>query len=426
MSTSLASALVHASLACTSIMVGPKASANGAPWVGQSDDGEGAGDPRLVWVPPLDWPPNSLRPVYDYEDYPRLVDTDRRVPAYYPSARLPNRTKNLMGHIPQVDHTYGYYEADYAISNEHGLSFGESTCSARTYAAPVHQNGTALLAMYELSRLAAERTRTSRSAVLLMGAMAEKYGFWGTAPVVGGESILVSDASEQYIFHVLAESNSTGGAIWAAQRIPPDHATIVSNAFVIGNIDANNPDDFLFSSNMHSVARKNGWWDGKGQLHFTRTFSLGEYTSHAYAGRRMWAFYSVVAPSLQIPAEYPSYFDVVGSVYPTSVAPDRLLTRDDLLRRVYRNYYAGNARSLQAGGSKRGACGGRLRRPRALLSLGETDRLVSLDQPSRDQREEWHDGRRDRVGTLVHPVRRATVRLHTDRHQRRQCAHRAL
>ena len=34
--------------ACTSFMIGPDATADGVPIVAQSDDGEGAGDPRLV------------------------------------------------------------------------------------------------------------------------------------------------------------------------------------------------------------------------------------------------------------------------------------------------------------------------------------------------------------------------------------------
>ena len=192
--------------------------------------GEGAGDARLVYVPPMDWPAGSQRPVFDYEDYPRYVGRERRIPAYYPSAKLPNTTKNIMGHIPQVNHTHGFYEGDYAISNEHGLSFGESTTSGRTAAAPVSAGGPSLLSMYELSRLAAERTTSSRAAVLLMGEMAERYGFWGgAAPDTGAESILVADQSEQFIFHVLAESNEKGGAIWAAQKMPKDHVTIVSN-----------------------------------------------------------------------------------------------------------------------------------------------------------------------------------------------------
>eukprot|EP00966_Prymnesium_polylepis_P105517 2443683-Prymnesium_polylepis.1 len=66
--------------------------------------------------------------------------------------------------VAQVNHTYGYYEADYAIANEHGVSFGESTCSAKTFALPVSQGGPSLLSMYELTRLAAERETTARGA----------------------------------------------------------------------------------------------------------------------------------------------------------------------------------------------------------------------------------------------------------------------
>ena len=337
-------------LACTSMMAGPEATADGNPWVGQSDDGEGASDRRLVWVPAQDWPEGALRPVFDYEDYPRLVDTSRKVPAYYPSKRLPNKTSNVIGSIPQVSHTYGYFEGNYAVSNEHGLSFGESTCSSKTYAKKVSQGGPSLLSMYELTRLAAERTTTARAAVLLMGEMASKYGFYGdAAPDTGGESVLVADREEQFIFHVLPESNVTGGAIWAAQRIPRNHVTIVANAFVIGFINATDSDNFLFSSNMHSVALSRKWWDGKSQLHFTRAFSGGEYTSRYYSGRRMYAFWRALAPSLNVPPEYDSYRQSIGVTYPVSAKPDKLVTRDDILTRVYRNYLEGTPYDLSVG-----------------------------------------------------------------------------
>lgn len=317
----------------------------------QSDDGEGAGDPRLVYVPPLDWPANSPRPVIDYGDFPRYIGTERRVPAYFPTAKLPNVTNNLLGHIPQVNHTFGYWEGDYAISNEHGVSFGESTCSARTYALPVSRGGTstALLTMNELSRLAAERAKTAREAVLVMGALASTYGFVGTAAIVGGESLLLADPNEQFIFHILAESDA-GGAIWGAQRVPRHHATVVANAFVLGEMPLAPNADFLFSENMRTVAKASGWWDGVEPFHFTRAFSIGEYTNHGYSGRRMWAFWQVVAPTLRVPAEYSSYLDVIGTrAYPTSAPPDHNVTRDDVLKRVYRNYYQGTKYDLSAG-----------------------------------------------------------------------------
>merc|ERR1712216_579132 len=259
-------------LARTSMMAGPGATTDGTAWVGQSDDGEGAADQRLVKIPAMDWPEGAMRPVIDYEDYPRYVGTERRVEAYYPSAILPNKTKNIIGYIPQVAHTFGYLEGNYAIANDQGLAFGESTCSARTFSLAVNHGGPSLLSMYELTRLAAERTSTARAAVQLMGDMAVKHGFFGDPEAsTGGESLLLSDADEQWIFHVLAESEK-GGAIWAAQRMPRDHVTVVSNAFVLGKINSSDTQNFLHSANMHRVAKANGWWDGKGLLHFTQAF----------------------------------------------------------------------------------------------------------------------------------------------------------
>ena len=77
----IASLTVAPVLSCTSVLFGPGATADGSVWVGQSDDGEGAGDARLVWVPAMDWPAGSKRPVFDYGDFPRIVDSERKVPA---------------------------------------------------------------------------------------------------------------------------------------------------------------------------------------------------------------------------------------------------------------------------------------------------------------------------------------------------------
>lgn len=134
-----------------------------------------------------------------------------------------------------------------------------------------------------------------------------------------------------------------------AQRVPDDHVAIVANSFVIGEVDASDSKNFIFSANMHETALKRGWWSGMEPLHFTRTFSGGEYTSKYYSGRRMWSFWSVLAPSLNVPAEYDSYLASIGSTYPVTAKPDRLVRREDILHNVYRNYYAGTAYDLSVG-----------------------------------------------------------------------------
>ena len=97
-------------------------------WVTHSDDGAGASDPRVSYVPAADWDDGALRPIWpDLEDYPRFVGSARGK-TYHPLAG--QRETEPIGSIPQVRRTKGYWESNYALQNECGLSFGESTASA--------------------------------------------------------------------------------------------------------------------------------------------------------------------------------------------------------------------------------------------------------------------------------------------------------
>ena len=130
-----------------------------------------------------------------------------------------------------MKHTYALYEAGYAIMNEFQVAIGESTCAARFWAAPTTAGGKALLEIRELSRLALERTKTAKEAVLLMGSLAEQYGFYAAdwsggdeSKGEGGEALTVVDKTESWVFHILSDDTATS-AVWAAQRVPDDHVS---------------------------------------------------------------------------------------------------------------------------------------------------------------------------------------------------------
>ena len=171
--------LVASSEACTTLIVGKGATADGSVMATHSDDAEAGPDPRLVRVPSQDHSDGSSRPIYyDTEDFPRFVG-DRGVEAYLPSNNPGYNASVAIGSIPQVAHTFSYYEATYGILNEKQVGIGESTCSAIFGTQAREHGGHALFSVDSLSRIAMERASSAREAVQLMGDLAVQEGFYG-------------------------------------------------------------------------------------------------------------------------------------------------------------------------------------------------------------------------------------------------------
>ena len=104
----------------------------------------------------------------------------------------PRPGQEPIGTIPQVAHTYAHFTNTYGIMNEKQVGMAESTCSAVFGTNAVGHGGKALLSIDSLSRIGLERCDTARCAVETMGALAEKYGFYGIGSFEGSaESLMV-------------------------------------------------------------------------------------------------------------------------------------------------------------------------------------------------------------------------------------------
>jgi dipeptidase len=364
----IASALLpHASDACTAIGVGRLASSDGSVMVAHTDDSGGMGDPRLARVPARDWPAGAMRPVYlAIADYPRMIAPERSE-AYAP---LNDKQKTLpwvapIGHVPQVNHTYAYWDVDYGLGNEHGLVLAETTCAGRWGAAPVGQpNGTALFSIEELSKLALERCKNARCAVSTMGEMAEQYGYYGGNSHLGqfqpwpgtqsdeeGEALIVGDAAgELWVFHVLPGPD--GGAVWAAQRMPEDSVTIVANMFVIRQMDLSDPSRYRASKGIVELAQRLGL--NRAEFDFTEAFS-GDFKAPSrvdalvgsyYTGRRVWRVFDLLAPSLRLDPELGSVQEMM--TYPQYIVPEAPVSPARVMA-MLRDHFEGTAYDLTQG-----------------------------------------------------------------------------
>ncbi len=128
-----------------------------------------------------------------------------------------------------------------------------------------------------------------------------------------------------------------------AQRVPDDHITIAANQFVIRQVDPNST-DFMYSSNLWSVAEKLGWWDeAMGPLDFLTTYAPQRYHPN-YANKRVWRILNWAAPSLNLPFNT----DAWGDGYPFSVRVEKKLGPLDLMN-MSRDYYQDTPFDTNAG-----------------------------------------------------------------------------
>ena len=353
--------------ACTTTLAGKATTTDGSVLLSHTADGGGGLDARLVYVPAMDHPDGSKRSVfYSPENYPRYVGKERNIEAYYPefceAGAKHCEPFEPIGYIPQVNHTYAYFESTYGIMNEKQVGIGESTCSGVFAAKAIDHGGNALLSIDELSRIALERANTAREAISIMGSLAEEYGFYGASGSFegGSENLMVIDKNEGFVFHILPD-NTGSSAIWVAQRVPDDSVAIVANMFVIREVDLEDTENFMGRKDMFDIAEAEGLWQKGQPKDFTKTFSDGEYAYHTYSGRRIWRAFHLLAPKAADAAQLGPYYNnlKMDAPYPFSLAldaEDRRLTPSDIFN-VNRDYYAGTQFSTGEGNLAGGAYG---------------------------------------------------------------------
>lgn len=264
----------------------------------------------------------------------RIVDKNR-APAYDTKGAPLSAP---LGFIPQVEHTYAYFDANYGLINEHQLSIGECTDLAKVHPQP--EPGKRIFYSSELSRVALERCKTAREAIELMGELVAKYGYYGT-----GETLLVADPEEGWVFEVCGYDMDGTDGVWVAQRVPDDEFFVAANQFRIRDV-RKDADDMMYSENIFDVAREKGWWKPEdGPLDWAKVYGDGEFHHPYYSLRRVWRAQSLAAPSLSLPAWVEGPFT---REYPFTIKPDNKLTVEDLFA-IHRDNYEGTEFDLTKG-----------------------------------------------------------------------------
>jgi dipeptidase len=308
--------------ACTVIMVGRDASADGSVMSTHAAD---CGVCDFTWhhVPAADHKPGATRKLYHIN----------QIRTWPPSEGLKwdMILKDFTGvEIPEVPHTYGYHHSVFGYMNDQQLAIAESTIgNVRKLSNPTP---TPALNITMLTLLAMERCKTAREAIKLMGTLAEEYGYGYHD---GGEMLAVSDPKEIWVFEILpvgplwTPKSGKPGAVWAAERVPDDQVSVCPNESRIDEIDLGNPAFFMASAHAASFAAETGLYDPKSGKPFSwkRAYSPSEGSAVSTEGRRsrMWRFFDLVAPSRKFKPETPNMD------FPFSVKPDVKLSARDIM-----------------------------------------------------------------------------------------------
>ena len=308
---------------CTSLLVGKQATLDGSVICTQSADC-GNCDIRLEYVPAAVHQPGEKRIVKGWNVYD-LLGTKESPPV---------RSGPTFA-IPQMKHTFAYVATTFPFMNENQVAIGEATLiGIRSDLAP-SQNSEAQIRITDLSRIALERATTAREAIHVMASLMEEHGFnawtpdWMNLAPGGhdacGEYFAVADKDEVWCFEFLPvgpnwkKSSGEPGVCWCAMRIPDDMFAVNANESIIGEIDLNDKDHFMASSNVKSLAVKHGWWDPKSGEPFRWDLA---YTGKKANSLRTWSALNMVAPSQDLKPH--------ADGYPIPIKPDKKLSILDI------------------------------------------------------------------------------------------------
>jgi len=330
--------LALSSAHCTTMVLAKEATVDGSTMTVHLDD-SADGDSRVARIPSMDLRKQPLYPTS--MTYPRYVGFDRGQ-TYYP-VNGQNITKPFEK-IEGPEKSISFYESEYPLINDAGVTMGESTVAAKLVAkklVPMTISGIMALAM--------QRCTTAVCTVETMGSLAEQLGFSGEEEgnAGAGEALVVADGIDAWVFHVLSDGDA--GAVWAAQQVPAGHIVVIANNFIIRELHCDKP-HFRCSKNASSVAIEKGFWNpADGPVDFTRayrtdmkTFKVDGNFLPLYVTIRIWRIYNLVNPSLNL-ALTDEALD-----YPFSVEVATKLTHRDVMR-LTKDHYEGTEYDLASG-----------------------------------------------------------------------------
>lgn len=292
-------------LACTGVYVGKDASKDGTYIIARSED-QGQGDYNKMYV---------------------VVDRVENVPG-----RFMEDTGNGF-QLPLPATTYQYTMVpDYsggddgtypgACTNEYGVSISgtvsASPCEKWEKADPYVEPA---LREAILPAAVAAVSKTAREAVDVLLGYVDTYGS------EEGNTVMIADQTEAWIVEIYS------GHHYAAMKMPDDKVACFGNQFMIGAVDREDTENYIFSDGLFALIDSLGLAVKEGgQYNLVRSICNGQRDE--YSNMRTWMGHTLLAPSTA-GGDYRH-----DTFYPLFYTPDTKVDVLDVMD-LYRNRYEG-------------------------------------------------------------------------------------
>ncbi len=247
-------------LACTNLIAGPKATADGSVMVTYAADSHNLYG-MLTHTPAADHAPGTVRKVVEWD------------------------TGKPLGSIPQIPHTYNVV----GNINEHQVAIGESTWGGHEELTDT--TGNSVIDYGSLIQIALERSKTAREAIQVMADLVDKYGYASS-----GESFSIADKNEVWVMEMIGKG-AEKGAVWIAVRIPDDAISGHANEPRIRKVNMKDKQNVMHSKDVVSFARKRGYFNGKDEdFSFADAYSTHDTGTRRGCDARVWSYFRRFKP----------------------------------------------------------------------------------------------------------------------------------
>ena len=287
--------------ACTSFLVGKKASADGSVMITYAADSHNLYGELYHW-PAAKWPKGSMLEIREWD------------------------SNKPLGKIPQVEETYNVV----GNMNEHQVAITESTFGGR----PELEDSTGIMDYGSLIYVALQRAKSAREAIHIMTSLVKEHGYYSS-----GESFSIADKNEAWIMEMIGKGVGNKGAVWVAIRIPDDCISAHANQSRIQQIPFDDKENCMYSPDVVSFAREKGSFNGKDKdFSFTKAYCPYDFSALRGCEARVWAFMRKYDKSLD--AYLPFLKGESDKPMPLYVKADRKLTLQDV-KNGMRDHYEG-------------------------------------------------------------------------------------